>query len=96
MEEKKVMRVNPVNGSQPSFMRFNKSEEMSQPETNNQNNANPGFKKVMKDLECQPIKPTFKGHWSMYNSFPIEVEKPVINDPYPTKPRPNGTLNFIV
>lgn len=90
------MKIYPIQPTIPFLMRFKNTDT----ETTKQqpNNGNTGFKQAMKDAECQPIKPTFTGHWPQYTQHNF-VEGgfmcplPVI----PTDIKGNGgKLNFIV
>lgn len=56
------MKVNPVGSSIPFNMRF-KNTDNNTNKSGVKSKANPRFKEVMKQVECQPLCPVFKGHW---------------------------------
>ena len=56
------MKVNPVGSSIPFNMRF-KNTDNNTNKSGVKSKANPSFKEVMKQVECQPLCPVFKGHW---------------------------------
>ena len=61
-EEDSYMKVNPVGPSIPFRMRLKNTDNQTN-KSGVKSKANPSFKEVMKQVECQPIRPVFKGHW---------------------------------
>ena len=55
------MKVNPVGPSIPFRMRLKNTDNQTN-KSDVKSKANPSFKEVMKQVECQPIRPVFKGH----------------------------------
>lgn len=99
------MRVQPIGPAIPFLMRFKNND-------NTQQTTNPtpkyagrtSFAEVLKDAECQPIKPNFKGHWPMYcmihNEPIVVVPEPEDKKPNPgfkfkSTENPNGKLNYL-
>lgn len=83
------MRVNPI------LMRFKNTDietTKGQP-----NNGNTGFKQVMKEVQCQPTRPTFIGRWPQYSQHNFVEGGYVVSLPLiPTDTKGNGgRLNFI-
>lgn len=61
-EEDSYMKVNPVEPSIPFKMRLKNTDNQTN-KSSVKSKVNPNFKEVMKQVECQPIRPVFKGHW---------------------------------
>ena len=61
-EEDKHMKVNPVGPPIPFLMRFKNTDNQTN-KSGVESKANHSFKEVMKQVECQPLRPVFKGHW---------------------------------
>lgn len=100
-EEDNYMKVNPVGPPIPFLMRFKNTDNQTN-KSGVKSKANPSFKEVMKQVECQPLRPLFKGHWPprmIPNPNPDTTSfggPPPVYGCFPTvneEPRP-GRLNF--
>ena len=100
-EEDNYMKVNPVGPTIPFLMRFKNTDNQTN-KSGVESKANPSFKEVMKQVECQPLRSVFKGHWpprmipnpnpdttSFGGPPPVYGCFPPVNE----EPRP-GRLNF--
>lgn len=100
-EEDNYMKVNPVGPPIPFLMRFKNTDNQTN-KSGVKSKANPSFKEVMKQVECQPLRPVFKGHWpprmipnpnpdttSFGGPPPVYGYFPPVNE----EPKP-GRLNF--
>ena len=56
------MKVNPVGSSIPFRMRLKNTDNQTN-KSGVKSTTNHSFQEVMKQVECQSIRPVFKGHW---------------------------------
>lgn len=96
------MRVNPIQPTTRHFMRFGSNNDTTpQPQPKTEQQPNPlgnkrfnSFQQVFKEIQCQPIKPQFTGHWPQYkqhNAFESTIVQMMTVIPTDGK-RQTGTL----
>lgn len=82
------MKVNPVGPPIPFLMRFKNTDNQTN-KSGAESKANPSFKEVLEEMQCQPLRPLFKGAPPTYHHNMIPTLKCV-----PTTEQTPGRLNF--